>query len=53
MNHMTGRANGLDHSGAVIIMDYLAIKHSPFMRIIENTHKGFCLNIRKDEQNVC
>jgi hypothetical protein len=46
-------ANGLDLSGAVIIMDYIAIKNFRYMQIAFNSHASDITDIRQGYLNLC
>jgi hypothetical protein len=53
MNRMAGGPHGLELSGAVIIMDFIAIKYFRFMQIAFNAFINDDLNCRQDHLIQC
>lgn len=49
---MAGRANGLDLSEAIIIVDYIVIKNTSFMRIILSA-RYYGMNFSQDSDSTC
>jgi len=50
---MAGGTNGLDLSGTLILMDYIAVKNSAFMHLILQAHKNCCANFVRDHRSGC
>lgn len=53
MNRMAGGTNGLDLSGTHIIMDYIAIKNSPFMQLVFQAVKYCCAGLVQNSRSGC